>query len=189
MGAQGLVGPRHQEMTRRLPRGAAARPPASLLRLHRHSLSNLLVLGGTETQRLDVARAFHRTSPVCGGPFVAIDCARDQARLGRALQLWQLPDAAPSAVNPLSECERGTLFLDSIECLSAETQRLLLALVRRLEAARTDSPSPPGPLRLAAGSTDDLAEAVEQRRFSAALYDCLDKIRVGLGRVPWRGAA
>ncbi len=175
-------------MTRRQPRGAAARPPASLLRLHRHSLSNVLVVGGTDIQRLDVARAFHRASPVRGGPFVAVDCAQDHATVWRALQLWLGSDEPPAA-NPLAECECGTLFLDSIELLPQESQRLLLALTRRLELAWEGAASPRGPLRLAAGNADDLAEAVEQRRFSAALFDSLDKIRVGLRRVPWRGAA
>lgn len=189
MGDEGLDGSRRQKMTRRQTRGAAAKPPASLLRLHRHSLSNLVVLGGSEAQRLAAARAFHCASPARGGPFVALDCAREEARLRHALQLWLISDGAPAARNPLRECERGTLYLDAVEHLSDETQRLLLALTRRLEEDRQGAGPASGPLRLAVGNVEDLAEAVEQRRFSSALYDGLDKIRVRLGRVPWRGAA
>jgi two-component system response regulator HydG len=159
------------------------------LRLHRHSLSNLLILGGTEAQRLSVASAFHLASPARGGPFVALDCARDEPRLWRALQLWLAPAERTAGVNPLRECEGGTLYLDSIDGLSVETQRLLLFLTRRLDESREEPSAALGPLRLAAGNAEDLTQAVNLRRFSNSLYDCLDKIRISLDRVPWRGAA
>jgi DNA-binding NtrC family response regulator len=120
---------------------------------------------------------------------MALDCARDESKLRHALQLWLISDGVPAARNPLRECERGTLYLDAVEHLSAETQRLLLALTRRLEEDRQGAGPASGPLRLAVGNVEDLTEAVEQRRFSGALYDGLDKIRVRLGREPWRGAA
>jgi len=174
-------------MTRRHPRGASARPPAQLLRLHRHSLSNLVVQGGTEAERLAIARAFHRASPLRRGAFLAIDCARDQPRLHRALQSWLAPEGAPPGPQEDREC--GTLFLDSVACLSPETQRLLLVLACRMQSGPQESRTGPGPFRLSVGSAESLGEAVEERRFSGALYDLLDKIRIDLGQMPRRGAA
>lgn len=174
-------------MTRRRGRGVTARPPARLLRLHRHSLANLVVLGGTEAERLAVAQAFHRASPLRCGAFLALDCAREESRLYRALQSWLAPEGAPAGTQETVDC--GTLFLDAVGCLSDPTQRLLLVLARRMQCGPLESRTGPGPARLAVGSAEDLDEAVEERRFSGALYDCLDKIRVGLGQVARRGAA
>jgi DNA-binding NtrC family response regulator len=145
------------------------------------------VLGGSGEQRLSVAQAFHRASPLGRGAFVAVDCARDEARLCRALQSWLVPDGEQSGAPAELEC--GTLYLDPVACLSPRAQGLLLALARNMQGTPLESRTGPGPLRLAAGNAEDLGVAVEERRFSGALYDFLDKIRVGLGQVSKRGAA
>ncbi len=176
-------------MTRSRARGATAKFPARLLRLNRRCRASLLVLGGTRAQRVAVARAFHAASPLRSRPFLAVDCAREESRLARGLQAWLLPDAGALSVNPLRESEGGTLYLDSVGCLSPSTQRLLLVLARRLQADAPEAPAEPTPYRLAIGNPEDLAEAVDERRFSEALLDCLDKIRVGLESVPGEGAA
>ena len=174
-------------MRRSPARGAAARPPARLLRLHRHSLSNLLVLGGSGEQRLAVARAFHRASPLGRGAFVAVDCERDEVRLCRALQSWLVPECGQPGAPSGLEC--GTLYLDPVGSLSATAQGLLLAFARRMQGGPLEACPGPGPLRLAAGNAEDLDDAVDERRFSGALYDSLDKIRVAVGRLRGRGAA
>jgi len=168
-------------------RGGRSRPPARLLRLHRHSLSNLLVIGGTPEERLTVARTFHRTGPLGRCTFLAVDCGRDEARLCRALQYWLVPDGTPPASSAEVGC--GTLYLDSIGCLSVRAQDLLLRLARRLQCGPHETRSGPGPLRLAAANAGTLDDAVAERRFSGALYDCLDKIRVELGQTSQQGAA
>jgi DNA-binding NtrC family response regulator len=181
--------PRPCVTTRHCAGGPSTVPPARLLRLHRHSLSNLIVLGGTGAERLAVARAFHRASPLRGAPFLGLDCGGEEPRLRCALQIWLLPETGGPWANPLHDCECGTLFLDSVGCLSSATQRLLLLFARRLHGDRTGARDEPGPCRLAVGSAEDLGGAVEERRFSPALYDCLDKIRIELAPVPKRGAA
>ena len=120
---------------------------------------------------------------------MALDCEHEEPRLWRALQSWLTTGGPGLEANPLGECERGTLYLDSIGCLSGATQRLLLILARRIEGGSSDSVTEPGPARLAAGNAEDLSEAVEQHCFSSSLFDCLDKIRVGIGRVWRQGAA
>ncbi len=170
-------------------REAAARPPAQLLRLHRHSLATVLVQGGTDRQRVDAAFAFHDTSPLRGAPFLALDCGRDETRLQHALQSWLIFDGEPDVADALRKSDGGTLFLDEIHTLDPSTQKLLLILVRRMDGGRAGDRLFAGPARLAAGSPEDLKEAVRQNRFSGALLDSLDKIRVELGRIGSRGAA
>jgi DNA-binding NtrC family response regulator len=174
-------------MRRHPRRGAAARPPAELLGVHRNSLSSVLVLGGGSEQRRAVAQAFHRASPLGRSAFLVVDCAREEAWLCAALQHWLFADHdRPGAKVPV-EC--GTIFLERVGSLSLHTQELLLELVRRLQRGPLESRSGWGPLRLAAANPEALDDAVAESRFSLALYDCLDKIRIELGPAPRRGAA
>ncbi len=167
------------------PFGAAAH----LLRLHRHSLINLLVLGGTAEDRERVAMQFHGESPLRTGPFLALDCEKEQGHLATSLQFWLARSSRAARDNPLRAAARGTLFLNSIECLSRSTQRLLLMFADRSASARQDPGDADWAGRLTVGSAEDLAIAVADDRFLAALYDHLDKIRVELGPARQEGAA
>jgi DNA-binding NtrC family response regulator len=142
----------------------------------------VLVVGGTVERRDQVARAFHQESPLRTGPFVYVDCARDEDRLRVALEDWM---AAPTELigtpmNPYRDAEQGTLFLDPVEKLSLDTQRLLLALARRLHGAPGADTDAPCVGRLVSGNPRGLGDAVSEGRFMAALYDALDKVRVEL---------
>ena len=145
---------------------------------------NLLVLGGDPDQRHEIVFSFHRGSPLRHGPFVCVPCERAEESIALGLRAWAA-DAAPACGwNPLQAARSGTLFLDSVGSLSASTQRLLLAFARHLAGEDQEA----WPLRLAAGHPEDLSPAVAAGAFSAALYDCLDKIRVQLTPAA-RGAA
>jgi DNA-binding NtrC family response regulator len=145
-------------------------------------------MGGTRARRLAVVRAFHHRSPLAGEPLVALDCAKDEPRLARTLERWLLASSSPSADgNELKE-PIGVLYLDSIAELSPATQRLLLMFAHRLQGGQSDT-RPPGPARLMAGDRTNLIRAAEAGRFSRALVDHLDKIRVELGQRRSLGAA
>ena len=104
-----------------------------------------------------------------------MDAASQEASLRAALLEW-LDVAGCSAPEGLRASERGTLFLDRIEALSAGTQRLLLALA-------TTSPRDLGGAwrgRLMAGSERDLARQAREGVFQTALFDYLDKVRIEL---------
>src|SRR5262245_61284692 len=159
---------------------SSALPSSRLIGLHRHSLTNVLVVGGNAVLRDQVARAFHRESPLGGGAFVTVDCSRDGERLRLALQGWTSPADAPG-VNPLAVAERGTLYLDQVEQLDLDVQRLLLALTRAMQADAGLGSQGPRAGRLVVGNIRPLAEAVAEGRFIAGLYDALDKVRVELG--------
>lgn len=160
-------------------RGATtARPPAQLLKLHRHSLTHVLIQGGSDNERLQLARAFHRESPNGAGAFVRVDCRESGPRLCEALQEF-IAGTEPAGPNPVREAAGGTLFLDSIASLSPRGQRMLLELAS--PAAGSFAGSWQG--RLIVGSRSDLDDAVGSGRFMATLHDCLDKLRIQLEAV------
>lgn len=166
-------------------RGAAAGLPASLLRLHRHGRSNVLVTGGTRAQRLLVVREFHRASPICREPIVMMDCLKDERALAESLEQWLL---AGSASDPSESSPVGTLYLDSITSLDAVSQRMLLMLAHRLQGVERGERTP-GPQRIMAGDRSRLVRAARTGRLSATLLDHLDKVRVELALRRSRGAA
>jgi len=170
-------------------REAAPSPPRRLLRLHRHSLSHVLVLGGRADERARAALAFHRTSPLRLGPFVRVECGRDEARVVLSLRSWLAGGEAAAGACPLRAAERGMLFLDDVDRLSTPAQRLLLAFVaRRLDPTRGADPDSWGG-RLAAGTAENLDFAAARGTFLPALYDCLDKVRIELDGLRHGGAA
>ncbi len=163
------------------------RPPAQLLRLHRHGLINVLVLGGTPTLRAEVAYTFHQESPLRAGAFVPVDCVRHQPRLRRALECWVSGEVLRGSEHPLWAAERGTLYLDPIEALTPQTQRLLLTFACRFLGNAVEATDWVG--RLVVGNPEDLSPAVAEGRFLGALYDTLDKLRVELDLIHRGGAA
>lgn len=138
-----------------------------------------MVVGGTADRRDQVARAFHRESPLHDGPFVNVDCGQEEERLRSALQGWLEPGAAAEP-NPYRAAERGTLYLDQVERLSADSQRLLLVLARRLGGGPITGGDAPCAGRLVTGNPNGLAEAVAAGRFMPELLDALDRVRVQL---------
>ena len=162
-------------------------PPARLVRFHRHTLSNLLILGGSAEDRLQVAYAFHRESPVRRGPFVCLDGEHDQDRLYCALHAWMFGQAEPWS-SPLLAAELGTLFLDSVSSLVLPTQQLLLDFTRRCLNAPAESGGEPWVGRLGVGNPEDLSGLAAGGVFLPTLYDSLDKVRIDLA-IPARGAA
>jgi DNA-binding NtrC family response regulator len=159
--------------------GGEPLPPARLIRLHRHSLTNVLVTGGTAALRDQVARAFHRESPLRNGAFVPLDCSQDEDRLRASLLAWTAAEHE-SDPNPLQAAEEGTLYLDLVERLSLDSQRLLLALARRLHGEPVGGTEGPCAGRLVVGNPRALAEAVAEGGLLPALLDAVDKVRVEL---------
>ena len=163
--------------------GTSALSSARLIGLHRHSLTNVLIIGGDAALREQVARAFHRESPLGGGAFVNVDCSRDGERLRVALEGWT-GTADAEASNPYRTAEQGTLYLDRVEELAPEVQRPLLALARLIQGEPAIGAQAARAGRLVVGNPRGLAEVVATGHFMPALYDALDKVRVELGPAP-----
>jgi sigma-54 dependent transcriptional regulator, acetoin dehydrogenase operon transcriptional activator AcoR len=161
-------------------RGAQGPAPAQLIRLHRHSLVNVLVVHGTPAEREQIARVFHRESPVRNGPFVRADCTRDEGLLQAALRAWVAGESREPGANTLLGAGRGTLFLDSVLTLPLQTQHLLLEFATRCVGSEERL----GPVawagRLVVGSPEDPGDAVAAGTFLVELYDCVNKVRIDL---------
>lgn len=177
----------HEPASALATRGACVTPPAGLLHLHRRTLVNVLILGGTAEARRDVAWVFHRESRLCRGHLVQVDGERDQPRLIAALEAWTFASRPACRPDPLRAAETGTLFLDSVERLTPRAQELLLAFASRRGSWWEDDETP-WVGRLVVGGGSGLVEAVTQGRFSAGLFDLLDKVRIELP-AGLRGAA
>lgn len=150
--------------------------PSTLLRMHRDDRTHVLVTGGTAERRAAVARAFHDESPVCSGPLLIVDCRTQAVRLDEALDCWLSILLRDSPDNPLRPAERGTLFLDHVDSLSALQQRRVLAFARAL----SDGALAHWAGRLTTGSAHPLEAAVANGRLMPELFDCLDQIRIAL---------
>jgi DNA-binding NtrC family response regulator len=152
-------------------------PSAKLLQLHRHSLATLLVTGGQSEHRRAVAYAFHETGPLRDGPFVYVDCRRDELRLRAGLQSCFSRAAGDGVGNDVVLAAwGGTLYLDHVTVLRPSTQKLVVLALERAGRDGTDS----WPLRLGAGDDHDLELAVRSGSFLPSLHDALDKIHVDL---------
>ena len=160
-------------------------PSASLLRLNRHALPNILVVGGAPCERATAARTLHGQSRLHARAFCAMSATADPAGIERALLSWLGHD--PGAAAP--DCERGTLFIDDVAHLPVHVQRLLQLLARRLEDTPVDARLGPGPARLAAGCAMEPAEEVSHGRLLAGLHDSLEKLCIHLGILPRSVAA
>jgi DNA-binding NtrC family response regulator len=161
--------------------GQEVGPPAELLKMHRHSLTTLLVIGGQAVDRRAVAYSFHRESPLKHGPFVAVDCRVDERRLRTALQALLANTAPDPGPDPVRAAWCGTLFLDDVEALPDDAQRLLLCFARHTLGGSVADGSG-WPVRIAAGAREDF-EPFAPSGILPELVDEIDKIRLHLDHV------
>ncbi len=159
-------------------RVGAYAPPARLIALHRPSLVNLLILGGAPAEREYIARIFHRESRLRRGPFVTVRGGRQADRLTRSLLSDCRSLDARAADDVFLGSEGGTLFVDEVDLLPTETQRLLFEFLRRGRSSFASDPGWAG--RVAAGSATRLELLARRGRFHPQLFDVLDKLRIDL---------
>jgi DNA-binding NtrC family response regulator len=151
-------------------------------------LTNVLIVGGRAEDRLKTAYDLHRGGALRSGPFVHLDARHDQDVLRAALQARVVSIEATPCSDPIRDSERGMLFVDSIESLPLDAQRMMLGFLRRNTDVSLEESEGSWWGRLAVGNVESLAAAVREGRFLAALHDALDKIRVHLP-MPVQGVA
>ncbi|MDX5379311.1 MAG: sigma-54 dependent transcriptional regulator, partial [Halomonas sp.] len=139
--------------------------------------TNLAVLlqGETGTGKDRVARAIHRLSTRCEGPFMAINCAAipesllESELFGHAKGAFSGADRAREGL--IGQADGGTLFLDEIGDMPLPLQAKLL---RVLENGRYrplgSSEERRADLRLVAATHQPLRERIRHQRFRADLY-------------------
>src|ERR1700723_3359427 len=137
--------------------------------------SSVLITGETGTGKELVARAIHRRSRRSSHPFVSVNCASIPRDL-IASELFghekgAFTGAAQRRLGRFELAEKGTIFLDEVGELPAETQIALLRVLQEREferiggtgIIRTD-------VRVIAATNRDLESAIESGKFRSDLF-------------------
>jgi transcriptional regulator with GAF, ATPase, and Fis domain len=137
--------------------------------------STVLIVGETGTGKELVARAIHKLSPRAGRPLVSVNCAAIPASL-IASELFghekgAFTGALQRRLGRFEVAEGGTIFLDEIGDLPAETQTSLLRVLQEREFERVGGSRPiPTNVRVIAACNRDLEAAIAEGEFRADLY-------------------
>jgi DNA-binding NtrC family response regulator len=135
----------------------------------------VLILGEPGTGRELVASAIHHNSPRRNGPLVQLDCeGRATGFLER--DLFGVSGGSGGEARPgrIGLAEGGTLILEGVESLPAETQGRLLRVLRDAEYEEEgEGQTWQADIRLLAVSSIELRNRVSQGTFRGDLYDHL----------------
>jgi DNA-binding NtrC family response regulator len=156
-----------------------------LMRRAAPARSTILVVGESGTGKELVARAIHRLSSRGGGPFVPVHTTAIPADLLESTLFGHVKGAFTGAVNNrkglFEAAHMGTLFLDEVGTISAETQTKLLRVIQEREIRRVGSvEAKVVDARLVAATNTDLWEEVQSGNFREDLYYRLNVITIEL---------
>jgi len=133
-----------------------------------------LVIGRSAGERESVARALHRANREADGPFLKVAATQEEALFKQSLEGWLQGTSTGESPRLLDRLEHGSLFLDHVEALSSESQRLLL------EFLEAENAKQPWKGQLITGSEVSLRGAVKEGRFDANLALRLERVRIVL---------
>ena len=130
----------------------------------------VLILGNTGTGKEHLANKIHRRSLRANKPYIKVDCGSLSKDLAASAFFGHVKGAFTGATEEKAgyflEAQGGTLFMDEVENLSIETQRMLL------RAREERSYRPVGgkqdrrmDVRIIAATNEDLFQAVAEKRF------------------------
>jgi DNA-binding NtrC family response regulator len=156
-----------------------------LMRRAAPARSNILVVGESGTGKELVARAIHRLSPRREQPFVPVHTSAIPNELLESTLFGHVKGAFTGAVTSrkglFEAAHEGTLFLDEVGTISAETQTKLLRVIQEREFRRVGGVDPIAvDVRLVAATNVDLWEEVQSSRFREDLYYRLNVISIEL---------
>lgn len=144
----------------------------------------VLIAGPSGSGKELLARIMHHHSRRRTGPFVAIDFSA-QTSQSAAEQLFGSDEAGDGSQLPattlLEQADGGTLFLDSVESISADLQvRLARFLTEFTIATNGARPSRKLDLRVMAATSRNLGSMVSDGEFDSELYNLISEINLSL---------
>ena len=148
--------------------------------------ADVLIVGDTGVGKEVTARALHDASGRASRPFVAINCAALPASLIESELFGHEAGAFPGALRPrygkFEHARGGTVLLDEIGSMPADTQAKLLRVLEERVIVRLGSNEPiPLDVRFIATSKAELADEVAAGRFRADLFYRLNVVTL---RIP-----
>lgn len=137
--------------------------------------ATVLITGETGTGKELIVRALHRRSPRARGSLIKVNCAAVPDTLLASELFGHERGAFTGAVERrkgrFEQAQHGTLFLDEVGELPAETQVMLLRVLQEREFERLGGKETiRADVRMVAATNRDLAEDVRQGRFRSDLY-------------------
>ena len=186
---QGLEAPANQTRTPEII-GEAPAMQEVFRAIGRLSHSNITVLinGESGTGKELVAHALHRHSPRAASPFIALNMAAIPKDLMESELFGHEKGAFTGAANQrrgrFEQADGGSLFLDEIGDMPADTQTRLLRVLADGEFYRVGGHTPVKvDVRIIAATHQNLENLVREGKFREDLFHRLNVIRVHIPRL------
>ncbi|MFR0692355.1 two-component system response regulator NtrC [Enterobacterales bacterium AE_CKDN230030158-1A_HGKHYDSX7] len=186
---QGLEAPANQTRTPEII-GEAPAMQEVFRAIGRLSHSNITVLinGESGTGKELVAHALHRHSPRASSPFIALNMAAIPKDLMESELFGHEKGAFTGAANQrrgrFEQADGGSLFLDEIGDMPADTQTRLLRVLADGEFYRVGGHTPVKvDVRIIAATHQNLENLVREGKFREDLFHRLNVIRVHIPRL------
>ncbi len=146
---------------------------------------NVLISGASGTGKELLAKAIHKSSNVCDGPFVAINCGAVPAELLESQLFGHKKGAFTGAtsdhVGLFSQAQNGTLFLDEIGDMPLNLQvKLLRVLQEKTIRPVGHSEEIPVNVRVLSATHKNLPAAIADKTFREDLYYRLNVVNLRL---------
>ena len=130
----------------------------------------VLILGNTGTGKEHLANKIHRRSLRANKPYIKVDCGSLSKDLAASAFFGHVKGAFTGATEEKAgyflEAQGGTVFMDEVENLSIETQRMLLrAMEERSYRPVGGKQDRRMDVRIIAATNEDLFQAVAEKRF------------------------
>lgn len=130
----------------------------------------VLILGNTGTGKEHLANKIHRRSLRANKPYIKVDCGSLSKDLAASAFFGHVKGAFTGATEEKAgyflEAQGGTLFMDEVENLSIETQRMLLrAMEERSYRPVGGKQDRRMDVRIIAATNEDLFQAVAEKHF------------------------